>query len=373
MSSVRYVGLDVHKESITIAVADPGRDRAEKFCTVPNDWNLLLKALRRLSPTLEIECCYEAGPTGYGLYRQMKAEGIACVVVAPSLVPVQSGNRIKTDRRDAMKLAHFLRSGDLVEVFVPDAATEALRDLERARDDAKKAERVARHQLDKFLLRNGRRYSGGTKWTQAHLRWIRQQTFEHECQRRVLMDYLKMVEDMTARVADLTESLAELVEQTSLAPLVKALQAFRGIQLVTAVTIAAELGDLKRFETPRQLMAYLGLVPSEHSSGESQRRGGITRTGNRHVRRVLVEAAWNYRYRPNMSREIRARNVGVAPAVQRIAWKAQQRLHKRLLALISRGKSRPKAITAVARELAGFLWAVGQQPQLLSETRGVPA
>jgi transposase len=364
-TSVRYVGMDVHKESITLAVAEDGRDAAKEYCTVPNDLNQLLKALRQLGAICKLRCCYEAGPTGYELYRGLKQAHIDCIVVAPSLVPKQAGNRVKTDRRDAIKLAHFLRSGDLTAVYVPDEATEALRDLERARDDAKCAERIARHQLSKFLLRNGRRWSE-SGWTQAHFTWIRRQKFAHEAQQRVLTDYLKTVEDATARVDALTEDLAELVETTALAPLVKALQAFRGIRLVTAATIAAELVDLKRFATPRQLMAFLGLVPSEHSSGESQRRGRITRTGNSHVRRVLVEAAWSYRFHPNMSREIRQRNEGVAPGVQRIAWRAQQRLSKRMTALQSKGKCQQKAVTAVARELVGFVWAVGQETELLS-------
>lgn len=364
-TKVRYVAMDVHKESITIAVAEQGRDSAKEFGAVPNDLQHVLKALARLGAKSRLRCCYEAGPTGYALYRALKEHGIDCIVVAPSLVPIQAGNRVKTDRRDAVKLAHFLRSGDLTPVYVPDEASEALRDLERARDDAKCAERVARHQLSKFLLRHGRRFGAGGEWTQKHLAWVRVQRFAHEAQQRVLCDYLKAVEDATARVNALTKDIAELVETTTLAPLVKALQALRGVRLVTAVTIAAELGDLKRFGTPRQLMAFLGLVPSEHSSGESKRRGRITRTGNTHVRRVLVEAAWSYQFRPNMSQEIRKRNEGVAPGVQRIAWQAQQRLHKRLMSLRRKGKNTQKAIIAVARELAGFVWAIGQEEELL--------
>jgi transposase len=357
--------MDVHKESITLAVAEEGRDAAQEYRTTPNDCGQVLKVLKQLGAISKLRCCYEAGPTGYELYRALKKAGVECIVVAPSLVPMQAGNRVKTDRRDAVKLAHFLRSGDLTAVYVPDEATEALRDLERARDDAKCSERTARHQLGKFLLRHGRRWSQ-TGWTQKHLAWIRAQKFDHEAQRRVLTDYLKVVEDAAARVDALTKDIAELVETTALAPLVKALQAFRGIRLVTAVTIAAELEDLKRFATPRQLMAFLGLVPSEHSSGESQRRGRITRTGNTHVRRVLVEAAWSYQFQANLSQDIRRRNEGVAPGVQRIAWKAQQRLHKRLFALRSKGKCTQKAITAVARELAGFIWAVGQEAELVA-------
>jgi transposase len=370
--NVRYVGLDVHKHSITIAVAEPGDAPATVYRQVPNDWNQLLKALRRLSPMLYLKCCYEAGPTGYGLYCQMKQAGIDCIVVAPSQVPKQAGNRIKTDRRDAVNLATYLRGGSLKAVYVPDEAAEALRDLSRAREDAKNAERVARHQLDKFLLRNDRRYDGRTLWTQAHRQWIRRQKFAHAAQTRVLNDYLKQVEDAAARIEALTRDLEELVPHSPLAPLITALQAFRGIRLVTAVVIASELGDLRRFKTPRELMAYLGLVPSQYSTGVSRRLGGITRTGNGHVRRILVESAWNYQFQPNMSREIRLRNQGVSVGVQRIAWKAQQRLHKRLYALRSRGKNTKKAIIAVARELAGFIWAAAQQPQLLAEPSPAP-
>ncbi len=364
--SLRFVGLDVHKDSITIAVAEEGREPAYVYGEVLNDWEILKRALRRLGAKSSLRCCYEAGPCGYGLYRKMKQAKIECVVVAPSLVPVQSGNRVKTDRRDATKLAHFLRSGDLTEIFVPDEEAEALRDLERAREDAKNAERAARHQLGKFLLRHGRHWDR-TNWTRNHLDWIRRQKFEHQAQQRVLTDYLKTVEDATERERQLTKDLAELVKQTKLYPLIRALQAFRGIQLITAVTIAAELVDLQRFSSPRQLMAFLGLVPSEHSSGENQRRGRITRAGNGHVRRILIEAAWSYHYQPNMSKAIRKRNEGVAPGVQRLAWKAQKRLHKRLYHLLRKGKSGQKAITAVARELAGFIWAVGQQPAWLAE------
>jgi transposase len=288
------------------------------------------------------------------------------VVIAPSLVPKTAGDRIKTDRRDAVKLARFLRSGDLTEVHVPEAATEAMRDLERSRDDAKKAERVARHQLSKFLLRNGRRYEGKTAWTGMHLDWVRKQVFDHEAHNRVLVDYVQSVENATARVARLTKDITDLVETWSLRPLVKALQALRGVQLITAVILAAEIGDFARFASAPALMAYLGLVPSEHSSGESKKRGRITRTGNRHVRRILVESAWSYRFRPTMSWEIRKRNEGVAPAVQAIAWKAQHRLNGRYKKLQGRGKNKQQTVTALARELAGFVWSIARQPQLLA-------
>jgi transposase len=338
----------------------------ENLATIPNDTALLLKRLRKIGPLGSLKCCYEAGPTGFGLYRDLKAAGVDCVVIAPSLVPVQSGDRVKTDRRDAVKLARFLRSGDLTPIFVPDKTTEAMRDLERSRDDAKKAERVARQQLSKFLLRHGRRYDGKSAWTTKHLEWVRKQQFEQKAQQRVLVDYLKTVEDTSERVNRLTKDISELVESWKLAPLVKALQSLRGVQLVTAVIIAAELGDLARFKSAPELMGYLGLVPSEHSSGESKRHGRITRTGNGHVRRVLVEAAWAYRYRPSMSFEIRKRNEGVAPEVKKIAWRAQQRLHGRYQKLMGRGKTKQKTVVAIARELAGFIWGIGQQEKLLA-------
>jgi transposase len=365
-TTLRYVGLDVHKESITIAVAEANQAPAQKYATVPNDWPQLRKALKRLSPDLtRLRCCYEAGSTGYHLYRRMREAGIDCIVVAPALVPKQPGNRIKTDPRDAVKLAHFLRSGDLVPVYVPDEECEALRDLERARADAVRAERVARQHVQGFLLRRGRIYHG-TQWTYKHIDWIRKQEFDNPMQRRVLCDYVKVTEDAAARIKQITADLKELAETTKLWPLIKALQAFRGIQLVTAASIAAEIGDFRRFESARQFMAYLGLVPSEYSTGASNRRGPITRCGNRWVRTLLVESAWHYRLPPKMSRELRARNQGVAPAVQRIAWKAQHRLHKRLYRLTSRGKRPQQAIIAIARELAGFLWAVGQEQELLA-------
>ena len=366
-TNVRYIGLDIHKDSIVIAVAENGVEPAKVLAGIPYDVSQLLKRLRKLRSAASVRCCYEAGPSGYELYRALKQTGIFCIVVAPSLIPIKSGNRVKTDRRDARTLAHFLRSGDLTAVWVPDEATEAMRDLERARGAAKKTERVARHQLDKFLLRHARRYEGGKRWTQKHLEWIARQQFAHHVQQRVLIDALHTVQQATARIERLTNDIAQLVEQWTSRPLVKALMAFRGIELVTAVTIAAEIGDLKRFDTAGRFMAFVGVIPSEHSSGTSCRRGSITKTGNGHVRRVLVEAAWSYRYQPRLSPRIRKRNEGISPTVQAIAWKAQVRLHNRYQRMMHRGMVAQKVITAIARELAGFVWAVGQEKQLLCE------
>lgn len=366
MQNVRFVGLDVHKESIAIAVADSGGSVAEVVATIPNDSRLLVKRLQKLGPPSSLRVCYEAGPTGFGLSRTLSEVGIACDVVAPSLVPKQAGDRVKTDRRDAMKLARFHRSGDLTKVHVPEASTEAIRDLERSRDDAKRAERVARHQLTKFLLRHGRHYTGKTAWTGMHLEWIRNQMFDHEAHNRVLADYVQAVEVGTARVNALTKDIVDLVETWSLRPLVKALQALRGVQLISAVILAAEIGDFARFTSAPALMAYIGLVPSEHSSGSSKSRGRITRTGNGHVRRILVESAWSYRFGARMSPEIRQRNEGLAPEVQAIAWKAQRRLHGRYKKLMGRGKNKQQTVTALARELAGFVWSIARQPVLLA-------
>ncbi len=361
-TSLRYVGLDVHQASIAVAVADAGRGLAEVLETMPNDTLKLLNCLDRLGPKQRLRICYEAGPTGYGLARYLNDQGYCCQVISPSLVPVQQGRRVKTDRRDAAKLAHYLRSGDLVTVTIPAVQTEAMRDLERSRDDAKKAERVARHQLDKFFLRHGRIWSGGTKWKKAHLAWVREQEFPLPMLRCVRDDYFTALEQATARVERLTKDVGEFVEQWALKDLVVALQALRGIQLISAVVLAAEIGDFLRFSRPSLLMSFVGLVPSEHSSGGSRRQGAITRTGNAHVRHILVEAAWHYRCRPRGSKAIEARRRAVSPEVRAIAEKAEQRLYRRFQRLTSRGKKSQQVVTAVARELIGFVWAIAQIP-----------
>ena len=364
-TKVRFVGLDVHKDSIAIAVAEQGRDTARDVGSFPSDWNSLHKQLRKLSKGFTLKLCYEAGPTGFELHRRLVEAGFNSQVVAPSLIPRKPGERIKTDRRDAQKLARCLRAGDLTPVYVPDEEIEALRDLERARGAAKKAETTCKQQLGKFLLRHGRRFDGGSNWTRRHFTWIRQQTFEHEAQRRVLRDYLKALEDATERVERLTSDIEELVETSTLAPLVTALQAMRGVATISSVVIAAEIGDLRRFDSAGAFMSFVGLVPSESSSGQRKQRGSITKTGNRHVRRILVEAAWHYLKPANMSKVLRARNAKVSDEVRAIAWKAQKRLYRKFRHLIhEKGKQRNVAVIAVARELAGFLWAIGQEQTL---------
>jgi transposase len=365
--TIRYVGLDVHKDSIAIAVSETGRDAAREVGVVPADWAALDKQLRRLSAGFTLKLCYEAGPTGFELHRRLVEAGYDNMVVAPSLIPHKPGERIKTDRRDAAKLARCLRAGDLTAVYVPDTDTEALRDLERARDAAKKAETAAKQQLGKFLLRHGRRWDGATNWTGKPYAWIRRQEFDHEAHRRVLRDYLKSLEDATERVQRLTGDIEELVASSTLAPLITALQSLRGIATISSVVIAAEIGDLRRFASAGAFMSFVGLVPSESSSGGRTRRGTITKTGNRHVRRILVEAAWHYFKPVQMSRALRARNALVSDAVRKIAWKAQKRLHRKFHDLAyDKGKPPQVAVVAVARELAGFLWAIAQEEKLLA-------
>jgi len=371
MSNVRYVGLDVHKEFVVIAVADSGTAPAEVLQRVEFSAPRVLAALRKLGSLSWLKVCYEAGPTGYGLQRFLRHAGVDCLVVAPALVPQVQGTRVKTDRRDARKLAHFLRSGDLVSVWVPDQRSEALRDLERARDDARLAERRIKQQLLKFLLRHGRLFTEGRElWTKTHWNWIRRQDFEHESQQRVLADAIHTAEQAQQRLARLDEDLAECVTGWRLAPLVKNLQAFRGIQLLTAIGLAAEIGDFQRFPTAGKFMAFVGLVPSENSSGQSRRQGGITKTGNAHVRRLLIEAAWQYVGAPaTISPALAKRREGVPEEVVAIANRALRRLRKKAYALTVRKKSGTKIATAVARELAGFVWAAACATEALQNTQ----
>lgn len=357
-----FVGLDVHADSVWAALAAPGRSEPILVGPCANTARAVFKLLSKHGDARGMSVCYEAGPTGYGLQRGLQERGVACAVVAPSLVPHQHGDRVKTDRRDALKLARYWRTGTLTPVHVPDEQTEAIRDLERAYTLAKRGQRVARQSLNSFLLRHGRRWSGRTKWTKSHVEWIRQQQFDHEASRRVLADHLHELERCGERVASLMHSIGELVEEWHLAPLVKALQAFRGIRLLSATILVAELGDLRRFARPTQLMSYLGLTPSEQSSGQRRRQGGITKTGNGHARRVLIEASWAYRFPPKVRRELRERQLGVSPEVRGVAWTAQKRLCARYRRLMARGKTKNKTVTAIARELSAFLWSAAQQP-----------
>ena len=356
----KYVGLDVHKATIAVAVADEGRGEVRSYGTIRNTPEAVAKLVKQVGPAERLVCCYEAGPCGYGLQRQLTGLGAECTVVAPSLIPRRPGERVKTDRRDALKLARLLRSGELTGVWVPDAEHEALRDLSRAREAARDARHRARQQLGKLLLRLGVEEPSGTKrWTRRYCEWLGDLRLAQPLHQVVLADAIEAVEVGTARLKRLEGRLKEAARTGRHAPLVAALQSLRGVGVITAVTLVAELGDLGRFPTPRPLMAYVGLVPSEHSSGASQRRGRITRAGNSHVRHVLVQAAWHYRHAPKVTRALEQRQDGQPEAVTAVAWRAQERLHARYRKLAGR-KGRQKAVIAVARELVGFVWALAR-------------
>jgi transposase len=363
---ITYVGLDVHKKSIAVAFADEGRDgEIRRYGTVGGDLSSLDKVVRKLvSRGCEPRFVYEAGPCGYEIYRYLKRQNFECMVAAPSLIPKKSGDRIKNDPRDAMMLARLYRAGELSPVHVPSSEDEAMRDLSRAREDAKRAERKARQQLNAFLLRHGVIYSGKSHWSLAHWRWISDIKMEHAAQQFTLQEYIDAVRSCGERVERITEQIRLIVGQWRLRPVVEALQALRGVSLVVAATVVAELGDLSRFDNPRQVMSYLGLIPSEHSSGASTRRGGITKTGNGHARRMLTEAAWSYRMPARVSRRLRDRQQNLPEKVWKIAWKAQVRLCARYRRLVARGKLSQVAITAIARELAAFMWAIARTAEV---------
>ena len=355
-----YVGLDVHKDTIAVAVAMPGREEPVYRGEIKNQRKSLLRLIRSLSPHGEVvSFCYEAGPCGYGVYREVVETGHRCEVVAPSLIPRRSGERVKTDRRDALKLARLHRAGELRAVWVPDEEQEAMRDLTRAREDMKSLELKARQRLGAFLLRHGRVYRAGkSRWTRQHFRWLEEQRFESAVQQVVFQEYVDTVTEARRRVAGLEVQMREALERWSLRPVVEALMALRGVELVVAMTVLAEVGELTRFHSPRELMSFLGLVPSEHSSGGRRRQGGITKTGNGHVRRVLVEAAWSYRFPARKTAHLRRKAGAAPPAVQAMAWAAQKRLCARYWHLYHAGKAKCVVTTAVARELVGFLWAI---------------
>jgi transposase len=363
MANVRFVGLDVHAETIAVAVAECAGE-VRSLGTIPNRPEAVRRQLRKLGRPEQLRVCYEAGPTGYVLYWQVVALGVHCDVIAPSLVPVKAGDRVKTDRRDALKLARSYRAGDLTPVWVPDAEHEALRDLVRAREAAKKDQLRARHRLGKFLLRHGQQRPARlkTNWTAWHLDWIRTIHFDAPALQVVLTDYLHEVEHVAERIADLNAAIVEAIDRAPARTrsVIQALQALRGVGTVSAATIVAEVGELSRFQNPRQLMGYSGLVPSEHTTGARRRQGAITKTGNAHLRRVVVEAAWAYRFGPAVRGPLRERQAGLAPAITEIAWRAQKRLHDRYRTLVAKGKNNNQVITAIGRELLGFIWDIAR-------------
>jgi transposase len=362
-SSTLYIGLDVHKDSIAVAYVAKDHDAEVIYLgtigTRQCDIDQLVRKLQSKAPHLVF--VYEVGPCGYWLYRYLTKKGQVCWVVAPSLIPKKAGDRVKTDRRDAVQLARLMRSGDLTPVYIPKVEDEAIRDLTRAGEDTLRDLKAAKFRLKAFLLRHDIRYTGRASWGPAHLRWLAEVVCPTPAQQIVFQEYVRAVTEHTERLQRLEQALHEQVKSWRLHPVVEALQALRGVQCTVAVTTVAELGDLSRFDNPRPLMQFLGLIPSEYSSAEKRRQGSITKAGNTHARRALVEGAWAYRYPAKVSRHLQLRLETQPKAIQDISWKAQVRLCKRYRRLIARGKHANQVVVAIARELVGFMWAIAQQ------------
>lgn len=363
-----FIGLDVHKATIAVAIAEAGRDGEVRFYGgIPNSAEAVNKLLRKLESKYErMEFVYEAGPCGYGVARHLKDSGHECKVTAPSRMPRKPGERIKNDHRDATHLARLLRAGELSFVWVPDETHEAIRDLVRARQSATFDVRRSRQHIQSYLLKYSRHFCGSGKyWGRVHRTWLANQSFEHPAQQYALQTYLNAMDQALSRRAEIEAQIRELLPAWTLAPLVSALQTLRGVAESIAVSLVAEIGDLKRFTNPRQLMAYLGLVPGEHSSGSSVKQRGITKTGNKIVRSLLLEAAWTYRCTAKVSSRMMRRMVDAPEPLKAIAWKAQVRLCGRYRRLVARGKKSQVAVTAIARELLGFIWAIAQEMRVV--------
>ena len=351
-----HVALDDSKRKIVAGILRPDAVQPE-LREIPNDPHHVRRLFERLKREGPVVACYEAGVSGYDLYRQITGLGVPCQVIAPALTPRRPGQRIKTDRRDAAKLVRLFRAGELTPIHVPDEGEEAVRDLVRCRDDVRRDVLRWRHRVLKFLARHGRVYRAGRNWSQRHWRWIREQQFALPALQRTLDACLFALEQALARQADLDQEIVALADTDPYRTPVGWLRCFRGIDTLSAMILVAEIVDFQRFRSPRQLTAYLGLVPSESSSGERERRGALTKAGNSHARRVLIEAAWHYRHRPTIAGALARRSLGQPGAITKQAWRAQQRLHRRYRHLIGHGKRSPVAVAAMARELVGFIWA----------------
>lgn len=358
----KFIGLDVSMDSISVAIADAGRSEARYWGAIEHTVEAVRKLFAKLGDAGKLEVCYEAGPTGYGLQRLLTRLGIHCVVVAPTLIPKRPGDRVKTDRRDALRLAQLLRAGELTAVYVPNEEDEALRDLVRLREDVKEDQLRARHRLSKFLLRHDVKPTKKmTKWKTVHRHWLDSLKFENRALQLTFQEYLHSLDEIEQRIKRLDQEIHEQAMNSVQAPVIEALQTLRGVKEITAVTLAVEVGDFGRFATAREFMGYTGMVPSEYSSGSSRRQGGITKVGNTHIRRVLVEAGWSYRYKPAVRGDIRKRQQGQPSEVLGVSWNAQNRLHGKYTRLIAKGKPKNKAVVAVGRELAGFVWAIARE------------
>lgn len=358
----KYVGLDVSKEKVAVAVAEEGRSKPRYVGMINYTVEAIRKLMKKLGGSDQLQVCYEAGPTGYGLYRLLKSMDIECEVIAPSLIPQKPGERVKTDKRDAIKLATLYRAGELTPIYVPTEDNEALRDLVRAREDVKEDELRAKHRLTKFLLRNEINPPQGTrKWTVKYWDWLDSLKFERSASRVTFREYLHQLKEFQQRLKILEQEIEEQANEGVHAPMIQILMTLRGVAVITATSLVAEVGSFERFQSPKEFMAYTGLVPSESSSGNLRKLGNITKTGNRHVRRLLIEAAWSYRYQPAVKGALKKRQQGHPTNILGVSWKAQNRLHKKYFRLLGRGKESGKAITAVARELAGFIWAIAHE------------
>src|ERR1700676_4304977 len=362
--SEAFVAFDTSKLRNAVAIADAGRTGEIRYLgEIENTGAATAKLVRKLAAKHQrLTFCYEAGPTGYGLYWQITSLGHECIVVAPSLIPKRPGDRVKTNRRDALSLVKLLRAGELTAVWVPDRHHEAIRDLTRARGTAALDLRRKRQQMSAFLLRQGLHYPENRHtWTKAHMNWLASQKLEHAEQRIVFEEMMLAMRQAQERIERLEQAIRAAVPDWSLAEVVTALMAMRGMDLISATTFLAEIGDLSRFQTPRELMAYLGLVPSEDSTGDTIKRGPITKAGNRRARRMLVECAWSYRHPPRVGRKKEDKVAAAPQAAREIAWKAQHRLYARYRALTRRGKLKTVVVTAIARELSGFIWAINRE------------